>query len=156
MFYSLLNIFSGVSHFVWVWFFRFCDKFILWIRLNWNQIIEWIICVATWKHSQIGYNELVIEKEIGEGSYGKVYLGRWNDAPIALKFCRNKGNIDEFNSEIKIMVYVFCYYYHIIRSVDFEKIDWEEYENVLFDLLCIWLYLWYCCCLDSIYICIDI
>jgi hypothetical protein len=59
-----------------------------------------------------------------------VYLGRWHNASVALKFCRNKGNIGDFNSEIKIMVYVFCRFYLIIRSVDFEEIDWEEYENV--------------------------
>jgi serine/threonine protein kinase len=53
---------------------------------------------------QISYNELVVEREVGEGSYGKVCLGKWNDATVALKFCRNKGNIDEFVSEIKIMI----------------------------------------------------
>jgi predicted Ser/Thr protein kinase len=58
------------------------------------------------KQTQISFNELVFEKEIGEGSYGKVYLGRWNDAPVALKFCRNKSTIDDFVSEIKIMTYV--------------------------------------------------
>jgi predicted Ser/Thr protein kinase len=58
------------------------------------------------KQAVISFNELVVEKEIGEGSYGKVCLGRWNDAPVALKFCRNKSKIDDFVSEIKIMMYV--------------------------------------------------
>jgi hypothetical protein len=57
------------------------------------------------KQTQISLNELIVEKEIG-GSYGKVCLGRWNDAPVTLKFCRNKSKIDEFLSEIKIMMYV--------------------------------------------------
>jgi serine/threonine protein kinase len=56
--------------------------------------------------SQISFNELIVEKEIGEGSYGKVCLGRWNDAPVALKFCNKKTNLDDFLSEIKIMMYV--------------------------------------------------
>jgi len=54
--------------------------------------------------SQISFNELVIEKEIAEGSYGKICLGRWNDAPVALKFCRKKASVEDFVSEIKIMV----------------------------------------------------
>jgi len=54
--------------------------------------------------SQISFNELVIEKEIGEGSYGKVFFGQWNDAPVALKFCRNKGTLNNFVSEIKVML----------------------------------------------------
>jgi predicted Ser/Thr protein kinase len=58
------------------------------------------------RHTQISFNEIVVEKEIGEGSYGQVCLGRWNDAPVALKFCRNKSKIDDFVSEIKIMMYV--------------------------------------------------
>jgi hypothetical protein len=62
------------------------------------------------KSCQISYKELVVEREIGEGSYGKVCLGKWNDAPVALKFCHNKENVDDFVSEIKIMMYLFCNY----------------------------------------------
>jgi predicted Ser/Thr protein kinase len=51
-------------------------------------------------------NELVIEKEIGEGSYGRVCLGKWNAAPVALKFCRKKGKLDEFMHEVRLMMYV--------------------------------------------------
>lgn len=58
------------------------------------------------KHSQIAFNELVIEKDIGTGSYGKVCLGRWNHAPVALKFCRKKENIDDLAREVSIMMYV--------------------------------------------------
>jgi serine/threonine protein kinase len=59
---------------------------------------------ASIRHSQIHFNEIVIEKEIGEGSYGKVFCGKWNDAPVALKFCRNKGTLINFVSEIKVML----------------------------------------------------
>jgi uncharacterized membrane protein len=58
------------------------------------------------KRSQISFSELTIEKKIGIGGYGKVCLGKWNSAPVALKFCKNKGNIEDFMREIKIMVYV--------------------------------------------------
>jgi predicted Ser/Thr protein kinase len=58
------------------------------------------------RHSQISFNEIFVEKELGEGSYGKVCLGRWNDAPVALKFCKQRGKLDDFMSEVKIMVYV--------------------------------------------------
>jgi predicted Ser/Thr protein kinase len=65
------------------------------------------------KQIQISFNELIVGKEIGEGSYGQVCLGRWNDAPVALKFCRNKSKIDDFLSEIRIMMYV------VVVVVDF-------------------------------------
>jgi len=53
---------------------------------------------------QIPYKDLIIEKDIGEGGYGKVQLGRWNSAPVALKFCRTKTNTEEFMREVKLMV----------------------------------------------------
>jgi predicted Ser/Thr protein kinase len=56
------------------------------------------------KSSQIAFNELVVEKEIGEGSYGKVFVGKWNDALVALKFCRKNASIEDFVSEIKVMM----------------------------------------------------
>jgi predicted Ser/Thr protein kinase len=71
---------------------------------DWLFVLESLGPLLT--HSQISFNEIVVEKEIGEGSYGKVCLGRWNDAPVALKFCHKKANIDDFMSEIKIMMYV--------------------------------------------------
>jgi len=54
--------------------------------------------------SQILFDELVIEKELGEGSYGKVCLGKWNTAVVALKFCKKKGKLEEFLTEINTMV----------------------------------------------------
>jgi serine/threonine protein kinase len=70
------------------------------------------------KRSQISFNELTIEKEIAEGSYGKVYLGKWNGVSVALKFCKRKGNIDEFQNEVKLMLYVFLFSLAILR-IDF-------------------------------------
>jgi predicted Ser/Thr protein kinase len=56
------------------------------------------------KRSQISFNEIQVEKELGEGSYGKVYLGKWNGAPVALKFCKKKGIMEEFLKEVKLMM----------------------------------------------------
>jgi predicted Ser/Thr protein kinase len=55
-------------------------------------------------HSQISFDGLVVENEIGKGSYGQVFVGKWNNARVALKFCRNKGNIENFIKECKIMM----------------------------------------------------
>jgi predicted Ser/Thr protein kinase len=71
---------------------------------DWRFVLESLGPLLT--RSQISFNELVVEKEIGEGSYGKICLGRWNDAPVALKFCRNKSDVHDFVGEIKIMMYV--------------------------------------------------
>jgi hypothetical protein len=67
------------------------------------------------KRSLISYNELVVEKQIGEGSYGKVCLGKWNNAAVALKFCRNKGSIEDFAKEIRVMMY------GIVIVIDIER-----------------------------------
>jgi serine/threonine protein kinase len=56
--------------------------------------------------SQIKFEELTIEKEIGEGAYGRVCLGKWNSAVVALKFCKKKGKIEEFLKEVDLMMYV--------------------------------------------------
>jgi serine/threonine protein kinase len=84
------------------------------------------------KHSQISFNEIVVEKELGEGSYGKVCLGRWNDALVALKFCKNRGKIDEFITEIKIMVYVFDLLFLCVVFVDLRKEKREIEKRMLF------------------------
>jgi predicted Ser/Thr protein kinase len=55
------------------------------------------------RRSFIQLEEITIEKEVGEGSYGKVCLGKWNGTPVALKFCRAKGKLDEFKKEMKLM-----------------------------------------------------
>jgi serine/threonine protein kinase len=53
---------------------------------------------------QVSFNEIVVEKELGEGSYGKVCLGKWRAAAVALKFCKNKGKLEEFINEMKLMI----------------------------------------------------
>jgi hypothetical protein len=58
------------------------------------------------RQSQLSFNELVVEKEIGEGSYGKVCVGKWNRARVAIKFCRNKAKLDEFIHEVRLIMYV--------------------------------------------------
>lgn len=59
---------------------------------------------VTKKH-QIPFSDLEIERKIGKGSYGKVCLGRWNDAPVALKFCKGKEGLDNFLQEANLMMY---------------------------------------------------
>lgn len=50
--------------------------------------------------------ELVIEREIGSGQYGVVYLGRWRDAEVAIKKLNNQlseKELDDFRKEGKLM-----------------------------------------------------
>jgi len=54
--------------------------------------------------TQISIRELAVEKELGEGSYGKVCVGTWNGACVVLKFCKNKGQLEEFINEMKLMI----------------------------------------------------
>lgn len=56
--------------------------------------------------SLIVFADLIIEKEIGKGDYGRVCLGRWNNLPVALKFCKGKGSIQDFLNEAKAMIRV--------------------------------------------------
>jgi serine/threonine protein kinase len=49
---------------------------------------------------------LTIENKIGTGGYGKVCLGKWNGAPVALKFCKKKEKIEDFMKEIRLMMYL--------------------------------------------------
>jgi hypothetical protein len=53
---------------------------------------------------QIPFQKIEFQKELGEGSYGTIFLGKWNTAPVALKFCKNKGKIEDFMKEIKLMM----------------------------------------------------
>jgi predicted Ser/Thr protein kinase len=52
----------------------------------------------------IPYSECSLGKELGEGRYGRVCLGKWKGTLIALKFCRNDDDIDEFLKEAQIMI----------------------------------------------------
>jgi serine/threonine protein kinase len=56
--------------------------------------------------SEIPLNELEIGSEIGSGTYGRVCVGKWkkNKYRIALKFCQNKGKIDEFMREANLLI----------------------------------------------------
>jgi hypothetical protein len=53
---------------------------------------------------QIPLNELEISKEIGQGTYGRVCVGKWKKYRVALKFCQNKGKMDEFLREANLMI----------------------------------------------------
>jgi serine/threonine protein kinase len=55
--------------------------------------------------SEIPLNELEIGSEIGSGNYGRVCVGKWkNKYRVALKFCQNRGKIDEFMREANLMI----------------------------------------------------
>jgi predicted Ser/Thr protein kinase len=70
-----------------------------------NQTSTMSICeISTSLSGVIRFNDIFVEKEVGEGSYGKVYVGKWNGAHVALKFCKNKGQIEEFTNEMKLMI----------------------------------------------------
>jgi len=53
---------------------------------------------------EIPFDDIKIEKEIGEGNYGRVCVGKWKKHRVALKFCQNKGKMDEFMREANLMV----------------------------------------------------
>jgi hypothetical protein len=71
------------------------------------------------KKYQIPFEDIEIEKELGKGSYGRVCLGRWNDTPVALKFCKEKAALDDFLKEATLMMY---YYFtlHSINTIHFK------------------------------------
>jgi predicted Ser/Thr protein kinase len=54
----------------------------------------------------ISFGDIEVEKELGKGSYGKVWLGRWNGSPVALKFCRESEGLKDFLKEVYVMMYV--------------------------------------------------
>jgi predicted Ser/Thr protein kinase len=62
--------------------------------------------VESLKKHHIPFEEIEIEKDLGKGSYGKVCLGRWNHAPVALKFCKEKQGLEEFLREANLTMYV--------------------------------------------------
>jgi predicted Ser/Thr protein kinase len=53
---------------------------------------------------QIPLNELEIGTEIGNGNYGRVCVGKWKRYQVALKFCQNKGKMEEFLREANLMI----------------------------------------------------
>jgi hypothetical protein len=56
------------------------------------------------KNYTIPFSEFSVVKEFGEGHYGRVCLGKWKGTLIALKFCRNDDDIDQFLREAQIMI----------------------------------------------------
>jgi serine/threonine protein kinase len=70
-----------------------------------NDITESLSTVTSIKKHQIPFENIEVEKELGKGSYGKVCLGRWNDTPVALKFCKEKEGLDDFLKEANLMMY---------------------------------------------------
>ena len=59
------------------------------------------------QHS-VPYNEIEFKKEIGSGSFGKVFLGTWQRTSVAIKICStmSKEQINDFLQEAKLMMYV--------------------------------------------------
>jgi serine/threonine protein kinase len=55
------------------------------------------------KH-HIPFEDIEVQKEIGKGSYGIVCLGRWNGAAVALKFCKEKKELEDFWKEANLMI----------------------------------------------------
>jgi predicted Ser/Thr protein kinase len=55
------------------------------------------------KH-RIPFEDIEVKKEIGKGSYGKVCLGQWSGATVALKFCKEKEGLEDFWKEANLMI----------------------------------------------------
>jgi predicted Ser/Thr protein kinase len=54
---------------------------------------------------RISINHLKIGREIGRGKYGRVCSGVWGNINVALKFCKERDNIEDFIKEVKIVMY---------------------------------------------------
>jgi serine/threonine protein kinase len=56
--------------------------------------------------NEIGIDELEIGKELGQGRYGRVCIGKWKtkNIRVALKFYQNKSEINEFMREMNLMI----------------------------------------------------
>jgi len=54
---------------------------------------------------QIPYEEIVIDKQIGKGAFGIVYLGKWRSSKVAVKkiIDENAKSLEEFEAEGQIM-----------------------------------------------------
>lgn len=46
----------------------------------------------------LNFRDLQLDKQIGEGSFGRVYLGWWNETPVAVKMLLGVTNNDEVDS----------------------------------------------------------
>jgi len=50
------------------------------------------------------YDGLKFTKEIGSGSYGKVFLGMWRETKVAIKLCNELSSVDQFLDEATLMI----------------------------------------------------
>jgi predicted Ser/Thr protein kinase len=62
--------------------------------------------VESIKKYHIPFEQIEVETKLGKGSFGKVCLGRWNHAPVALKFCKGKEKLDDFLREANLAMYL--------------------------------------------------
>jgi serine/threonine protein kinase len=53
---------------------------------------------------KVPWNDITIIRQIGKGSYGKVCLGKWQHTEVAVKFCSDLGNLEEFLKEAELMM----------------------------------------------------
>jgi predicted Ser/Thr protein kinase len=53
---------------------------------------------------RVPWNEIKIVRDIGKGSYGKVCLGKWRHTDVAVKFCNDIGNVEDFLREAELMI----------------------------------------------------
>jgi len=72
--------------------------------VNENATMRKVSTQRALSYSQIPYSELAIEREIGEGSYGKIFYGHWFNTPVALKFCKYKPQLVDFIKEMKLLI----------------------------------------------------
>jgi serine/threonine protein kinase len=61
--------------------------------------------IALQARLQVPWKDITIIRQIGKGSYGKVCLGKWQHTEVAVKFCNDIGNVDEFMKEAELMMY---------------------------------------------------
>ncbi len=49
-------------------------------------------------------SSLKLDRELGSGSFGKVYVGKWQQTQVAFKFCNVPSKMDEFLREAALMM----------------------------------------------------
>ncbi|KAK5581524.1 hypothetical protein RB653_001559 [Dictyostelium firmibasis] len=74
-------------------------------RINFKQLVR---LKSTLKRHEISFKELTVEKEIGQGFFGKVYKARWRGKSVALKRItlikfRDLSENEIFDKEVSIM-----------------------------------------------------
>jgi hypothetical protein len=52
----------------------------------------------------IPFNELQLQGTIGYGSYGKVERAKWKNADVAVRFCTEKGTLEDFQAVAKTLI----------------------------------------------------